>query len=87
IELVDYPFFEGCRYTAANDTLNRAAAAGAWERGNAFVFMASHGYEAFGGLAEYEGTGTSGMFESARPFIVWEDTIVNSTGGMLPLVY
>ncbi|UCC93132.1 MAG: hypothetical protein JSW25_00175 [Thermoplasmata archaeon] len=87
IELVDYPFFEGCRYTAANDTLNRAASAAAWERGNAFVFWASHGYEAFGGLAEYEGTGLSGMFESARPFIVWEDTIVNTTGGMLPLVY
>jgi hypothetical protein len=87
IELADYPFIEACHYTFETDTLNRAASVGAWERGNAFVFMASHGYEAFGGLAEYEGTGTSGMFESARPFIVWEDTIVNSTGGMLPLVY
>lgn len=87
IELVDYPFFEGCRYTSENDTLNRAASAAAWARGNAFVFWASHGYEAFGGLAEYSGSGTSGMFESARPFIVWQDTVVNSTGGMLPLVY
>ena len=87
IELTDYPFFEACRYTIENDTLNRKASQGAWERGNAFVFWASHGYEAFGGLAQYEGTGTSGMFESAREFITWEDTIVNSTGGMLPLVY
>jgi hypothetical protein len=87
IELVDYPFFEGCRYTAANDTLNQKASANAWARGNAFVFMASHGYEAFGGLAEYEGTGYSGMFQSARPFIVTSDTIVDTTGGMLPMVY
>jgi len=87
VELVDYPFFEGCRYTPSNDTLNRMASTAAWNRGNAFVFWASHGYEAFGGLAEYEGSGTSGMFESARPFITWQDTIVDSTGGMLPLVY
>ncbi len=87
IELADYPFFEGCRYTAENDTLNHEASAAAWNRGNAFVFWASHGYEAFGGLAEYSGTGTSDMFESARPFITVEDTVVNNTGGMLPLVY
>ncbi len=87
VELNDYPFFEACRYTAENDTLNWNDSRAAWNRGNAFVFWASHGYEAFGGLAQYEGTGTSGMFESARPFIVTEDTIVNSTGGMLPLVY
>jgi hypothetical protein len=87
IELADYPFFEACHYTFETDTLTRENSQGAWERGNAFVFMASHGYEAFGALAEYEGTGTSGMFESARPFIEWSDTIVNSTGGMLPLVY
>jgi hypothetical protein len=87
IELVDYPFFEGGRYTPTNDTLNHLASAKAWERGNAFVFWASHGYEAFAALAEYEGSGTSGMFESARPFITVQDTVVNTTGGMLPLVY
>ncbi len=87
IELADYPFFEGCRYTAENDTLNRMSSTAAWNRGNAFAFWASHGYEAFGGLAEYDGSGTSNMFESARPFIVSEDTIVNNTRSMLPLVY
>jgi len=87
IELADYPFFEACKYTLQTDNLNNEAAAAAWARGNAFVFMASHGYEAFGGLAEYQGTGTSGMFESAWPFIYTADTVVNKTGGMLPLVY
>lgn len=87
IELADYPFFEACKYTPQTDTLNNEAAAAAWARGNAFVFMASHGYEAFGGLAEYQGTGTSGMFESAWPFIYSADTVVNKTDGMLPLVY
>jgi len=87
IELADYPFFEGCMYTAENDTLNHKSSTAAWNRGNAFVFWASHGYEAFGGLAEYEGSGTSNMFESARPFINSSDTIVNNTGSMLPLVY
>jgi hypothetical protein len=87
IDLADYPYFEGGKYKAANDTLNGAAATSAWARGNAFVFWASHGYEAVGALAEYEGSGTSGMFESAMPFITTADTIVNTTGGMLPLVY
>lgn len=87
IELADYAFFEGCRYTAENDTLNHMSSTAAWNRGNSFVFMASHGYEAFGGLAEYDGSGTANMFESARPFIFSEDTIVNNTGAMLPLVY
>jgi hypothetical protein len=87
IELADYPYFEGCHYTAINDTLHLLSSRTAWRRGNAFAFWASHGYEAFGGLAEYHGTGLSGMFESAGPFITTDETSTPVTGGMLPLVY
>ncbi len=87
IELNDYPYFEGCQYTAAVDTLNYPSSTEAWKRGNAMVFWASHGYEGVGALAEYYGDGYQGMFDAASPYIVWQDTIDPVTGGQLPLVY
>jgi hypothetical protein len=87
IELNDYPYFEGCNYTPAVDTLNYVSSTEAWKRGNAMVFWASHGYEGVGALAEYYGDGYQGMFDAASPYIVWQDTIDPVTGGQLPLVY
>ena len=87
VDLADYPMREGGHYDPRVDTLSGASAVAAWFRGNAIAFWASHGYEAFGALAEYSGDGVDGMFESALPFIRDEDLSDPATGDMLPLVY